>query len=260
LQYFNARWYDGSLGRWASPDSILPGGVQGYDRYAFVDNNPLRYTDPSGHEKVCIGYTSQGCSTWYETGSPTPAPTPSPESPTTYTAALPPLPPGGRPDARYYSVTFTAGATYWFWIYGVDVVVTDDELGVFQVYGTGPGYGGTSQSPFRWMKDMESTFASPQVGASFIRGNVYGTALQSSVESYKGPAKVEGGSLFVVSGERFYSADIETGGPNAEIRGSGWGPSFGPVNVEAHMAYVNAVYQPVFSSIARRIAIFLGWP
>jgi RHS repeat-associated protein len=75
LQYFNARWYDGSLGRWASPDSIVPSGVQAWDRYAFVDNNPLRYTDPSGHEKVCIGYTSQGCSTWYETSS-TATPTP----------------------------------------------------------------------------------------------------------------------------------------------------------------------------------------
>jgi RHS repeat-associated protein len=54
LQYFNARWYDGSLGRWASPDSIIPQsqGVQAWDRYAFVDNNPVRYTDPSGHD-IC---------------------------------------------------------------------------------------------------------------------------------------------------------------------------------------------------------------
>jgi RHS repeat-associated protein len=78
LQYFNARWYDGSLGRWAQPDSVVPSGVQGYDRYAFVDNNPLRYTDPSGHEKVCIGYTSQGCSTWYETETSTAPPPPLP--------------------------------------------------------------------------------------------------------------------------------------------------------------------------------------
>ena len=27
----------------------MPGGVQGYDRYAYVNNNPLRYTDPTGH-------------------------------------------------------------------------------------------------------------------------------------------------------------------------------------------------------------------
>ena len=49
LMFYNARWYDPSLGRFAQADSIVPGGVQGYDRYAYVQNNPLRYTDPSGH-------------------------------------------------------------------------------------------------------------------------------------------------------------------------------------------------------------------
>ncbi len=41
--------YDPSLGRFASADSIVPAGVQGYDRYAYGLNNPSRYTDPSGH-------------------------------------------------------------------------------------------------------------------------------------------------------------------------------------------------------------------
>jgi RHS repeat-associated protein len=52
IYYFNARWYDGSLGRFLSPDSIVPTGTQGtqaWDRYAFVNNNPVRYTDPTGH-------------------------------------------------------------------------------------------------------------------------------------------------------------------------------------------------------------------
>jgi len=30
-------------------DTIVPAGVQGLDRYAYVNNNPVRYTDPSGH-------------------------------------------------------------------------------------------------------------------------------------------------------------------------------------------------------------------
>jgi hypothetical protein len=30
-------------------DSIVPDGVQGLDRYAYANNNPLKYTDPSGH-------------------------------------------------------------------------------------------------------------------------------------------------------------------------------------------------------------------
>jgi len=49
LMYYNARWYDSSLGRFAQADTVVPGGVQGYDRYAYVNNNPLNQTDPSGH-------------------------------------------------------------------------------------------------------------------------------------------------------------------------------------------------------------------
>ena len=47
--FYNARWYDPTLGRFAQADSIVPGGVQGLDRYAYVNNNPLRYNDPTGH-------------------------------------------------------------------------------------------------------------------------------------------------------------------------------------------------------------------
>lgn len=52
--YYGARWYDSSLGRFAQADSIVPlqQGVQAWDRYAYTNNNPIRYTDPSGH---CIG-------------------------------------------------------------------------------------------------------------------------------------------------------------------------------------------------------------
>ncbi|MCL4275398.1 MAG: hypothetical protein KJZ77_16115 [Anaerolineales bacterium] len=45
----NARWYDPSLGRFAQADTIVPSGIQGWDRYAYANNNPLYYTDPSGH-------------------------------------------------------------------------------------------------------------------------------------------------------------------------------------------------------------------
>jgi RHS repeat-associated protein len=52
LYWYNSRWYDPVLGRWIQPDSIVPEGVQGvqaWDRYAYVNNNPVRYNDPSGH-------------------------------------------------------------------------------------------------------------------------------------------------------------------------------------------------------------------
>jgi hypothetical protein len=47
--FYNARWYDSLTGRFAQADTIVPGGVQGLDRYAYANNNPLYYTDPSGH-------------------------------------------------------------------------------------------------------------------------------------------------------------------------------------------------------------------
>jgi RHS repeat-associated protein len=52
IYYFNARWMDPSLGRFTSPDTIVPTSTQGtqaWDRYAFVNNNPVRYNDPTGH-------------------------------------------------------------------------------------------------------------------------------------------------------------------------------------------------------------------
>ena len=54
LYFYNARWYDSALGRFAQADTKVPEsqGVQAYNRYSYVNNNPLKYTDPSGHE-VC---------------------------------------------------------------------------------------------------------------------------------------------------------------------------------------------------------------
>ncbi|MBN2116476.1 MAG: hypothetical protein JW730_07895 [Anaerolineales bacterium] len=49
LMYYNARWYDPSLGRFNQPDTMIPKGVQGLDRYAYVKNSPLGYVDPTGH-------------------------------------------------------------------------------------------------------------------------------------------------------------------------------------------------------------------
>jgi len=55
LMFYNARWYDPYLNHFTQPDSIVPGGVQGMDRYAYVNNNPIRYNDPSGHAATpCI--------------------------------------------------------------------------------------------------------------------------------------------------------------------------------------------------------------
>lgn len=51
LIHMQARVFDPELGRFISADTVLDGpeSTQGYDRYAYVRNNPLRYTDPTGH-------------------------------------------------------------------------------------------------------------------------------------------------------------------------------------------------------------------
>jgi RHS repeat-associated protein len=51
LYFYNARYYDPVLGRFVQADTIVPepGNPQALNRYAYVNNNPLKYTDPSGH-------------------------------------------------------------------------------------------------------------------------------------------------------------------------------------------------------------------
>jgi len=51
LLEYHARYDDPTLGRFISPDSIVPepGNPQSFNRFAYVYNNPLKYTDPTGH-------------------------------------------------------------------------------------------------------------------------------------------------------------------------------------------------------------------
>jgi len=51
LYYYGARWYDPKLGRFTQADSIIPqpGNPLDWDRYAYSSNNPINYTDPTGH-------------------------------------------------------------------------------------------------------------------------------------------------------------------------------------------------------------------
>jgi len=52
LYWYGSRYYDSYLNRWISPDSIIPdpSNVQSFDRYAYSNNNPLVYIDPTGHD------------------------------------------------------------------------------------------------------------------------------------------------------------------------------------------------------------------
>jgi RHS repeat-associated protein len=54
LDYMHARYEMGTMGRFLSVDPIFgkPYEPQSWNRYAYVLNNPLRYTDPDGREHV----------------------------------------------------------------------------------------------------------------------------------------------------------------------------------------------------------------
>ena len=51
LYYYNARYYDATIGRFISADTVVqsPAKPQSLNRYSYCSNNPLKYVDPSGH-------------------------------------------------------------------------------------------------------------------------------------------------------------------------------------------------------------------
>ena len=54
LIYMNARYYLPEVGRFVSADTIVPepSNPQDWNRYTYTQNNPITYTDPSGHLSV----------------------------------------------------------------------------------------------------------------------------------------------------------------------------------------------------------------
>jgi RHS repeat-associated protein len=65
LYYFGARYYDPAVGRFTSPDSMVPEpfAPQSLNRYAYVRNDPLSRVDPDGHAdgEICQRYGGGAC-------------------------------------------------------------------------------------------------------------------------------------------------------------------------------------------------------
>jgi RHS repeat-associated protein len=54
LMYYNARFYSPCIMQFSQPDTVIPElyNPQSLNRYSYVDNNPIRYNDPTGHMRV----------------------------------------------------------------------------------------------------------------------------------------------------------------------------------------------------------------
>ena len=61
--YFGARYYASSMGRFLGPDpkaaSGHPADPQTWNRYVYGGNNPLKFIDPNGMEKQLVVYVNQ---------------------------------------------------------------------------------------------------------------------------------------------------------------------------------------------------------
>lgn len=58
LYFYNARYYDPVLGRFVSPDPLVSNSFypQSLNRYAYCNNNPINFIDPSGFWRIGISY------------------------------------------------------------------------------------------------------------------------------------------------------------------------------------------------------------
>ena len=63
LAFYNARYYDPAIGRFITPDNIVPDRQNGqdYNLYSYVRNNPIRYEDPSGNFCAELGFGKRWC-------------------------------------------------------------------------------------------------------------------------------------------------------------------------------------------------------
>ncbi|NMR26315.1 RHS repeat-associated core domain-containing protein [Pseudoalteromonas sp. NEC-BIFX-2020_015] len=67
LSYMQARYYDPVIGRFYSSDPVGTlehlsglGGIHGFNRYAYANNNPYKYVDPDGEAVIYAGFTGGG--------------------------------------------------------------------------------------------------------------------------------------------------------------------------------------------------------
>jgi RHS repeat-associated protein len=201
IYWFQSRWMDPSLGRFTSPDTIVPTGTQGtqaWDRYAFVNNNPVRYNDPTGHDLADGGFISLGFAISWGFG---------------------------RDD---------------FWMGSLDLVWNNEgQVALFAsplvdhgaVDATVPVVSNTEQCNAPCLIDTTPKFMTPGIGVSLLTGDIYGDAFSEDVNKYAGPFTVASENLgdkgISIAFEQFTSVDPQYGVPDFQTTGSGFGIGVG---------------------------------
>jgi RHS repeat-associated protein len=79
LDYAMNRYYSSIMGRFLSPDPYRgntggpgdPANPQSWNRYGYVENDPINFTDPTGERRVCVG-PEDDRTCWDEADSPSP--------------------------------------------------------------------------------------------------------------------------------------------------------------------------------------------
>jgi hypothetical protein len=61
LVHMGARWYNSRIGRWISPDTIVPAPAnpQSLNRFAYVYNNSINLFDPGGYDPLNPSWTEE---------------------------------------------------------------------------------------------------------------------------------------------------------------------------------------------------------
>jgi RHS repeat-associated protein len=136
IYHYGARFYSPKLGRFLSPDTIVPGmaNPQALNRYSYVLGNPLRYTDPTGHycvgdDEDCVhddGGTSNSQPTPAPSNTPTPTntptstPSPTPTSTPTPASTSTPIPtPTGSPTSIQTAISYLQDSPLGLSLYNV---------------------------------------------------------------------------------------------------------------------------------------------
>jgi RHS repeat-associated protein len=180
LDFFQARYLSSGLGRFVSPDPHSAGAAltnpQSWNGYAYVLNNPLTATDPSGASPCNIlngTYEGSGTDPCYDASQHNPGPA---ESPTSIAGA-----PGGTATGSmigYQSPDIGAGEAAYLnnvrsvvgWVAG------DDPLYILGYLGSEP----LVQAATRAVKDIAANGVSGSCAALLQRGDINPNAIQSA--------------------------------------------------------------------------------